>query len=110
MACLVAGIFVAGWRTGAAAAASSSEGVATHFDKRQQKSRILGIRRLRPLTQPGGNRGGWNGPEPSGIRPALSHSSQSRISILRCEDSGFDYRIGHVTFCVPVSNAWGYEC
>ena len=33
LACLVVGIFVAGWRTGAAATANSSEGVAAHPDK-----------------------------------------------------------------------------
>jgi squalene-hopene/tetraprenyl-beta-curcumene cyclase len=33
VACLVVGIFVAGWRTGAAATANSSEGVAAHPDK-----------------------------------------------------------------------------
>lgn len=37
VACLVVGIFVAGWRTGAAAAASSSEGVAAHRDKPETK-------------------------------------------------------------------------
>ena len=30
VACLVVGIFVAGWRTGAAASPNSSEGVAAH--------------------------------------------------------------------------------
>jgi squalene-hopene/tetraprenyl-beta-curcumene cyclase len=37
VACLVVGIFVAGWRTGAAAAAGGSEGVAAHRDKSETK-------------------------------------------------------------------------
>jgi squalene-hopene/tetraprenyl-beta-curcumene cyclase len=37
VACLVVGIFVADWRTGAAAAASSSEGVAAHRNKPEPK-------------------------------------------------------------------------
>ena len=38
MACLVGGIFVAGWRTGAAASTNSSEGVAAHSDKPETKT------------------------------------------------------------------------
>jgi squalene-hopene/tetraprenyl-beta-curcumene cyclase len=38
VACLVVGIFVAGWRTGAAASPNSSEGVAAHSDKSETKS------------------------------------------------------------------------
>jgi squalene-hopene/tetraprenyl-beta-curcumene cyclase len=38
VACLVVGIFVAGWRTGAAASPNSSEGVAAHSDKPETKS------------------------------------------------------------------------
>ena len=37
VACLGVGIFVAGWRTGAAAAGNSSETVAAHPDKRETK-------------------------------------------------------------------------
>ena len=37
VACVVVGIFMAGWRTGAAAAANSSEGVAAHPDKPETK-------------------------------------------------------------------------
>ena len=37
VACLAVGIFVAGWRTGAATAASGSEGVAAHRDKPETK-------------------------------------------------------------------------
>ena len=36
--CLVVGIFVAGWRTGAAASPNSSEGVAAHSDKPETKT------------------------------------------------------------------------
>ena len=38
VACLVVGIFVAGWRTGAAASPNSSEGVAAHSDKPETKN------------------------------------------------------------------------
>jgi len=38
VACLVVGIFVAGWRTGAAAAPDSSEGSAAHSDKPETKT------------------------------------------------------------------------
>jgi len=37
-ACLVVGIFVAGWRTGAPASPNSSEGVAAHSDKPETKT------------------------------------------------------------------------
>jgi squalene-hopene/tetraprenyl-beta-curcumene cyclase len=37
VACLVVGIFAAGWRTGAAAAGNSSESVAAHLDKRETR-------------------------------------------------------------------------
>src|SRR5437879_5335092 len=38
VACLVVGIFVAGWRRGAAASPTSSEGVAAHSDKPETKN------------------------------------------------------------------------
>jgi len=38
VACLVVGMFVAGWHTGAAAAANSSQGVAAHPDKPETKT------------------------------------------------------------------------
>ena len=38
VACLVVGIFVAGWRTGAGASPNSSEGVAAHSDKPETKT------------------------------------------------------------------------
>jgi squalene-hopene/tetraprenyl-beta-curcumene cyclase len=38
VACLVVGIFVAGWRTGAAASPNSSEGVAAHSDQPETKT------------------------------------------------------------------------
>ena len=38
VACLVVGIFVAGWHTGAAASPNSSEGVAAHSDKPETKT------------------------------------------------------------------------
>jgi squalene-hopene/tetraprenyl-beta-curcumene cyclase len=38
VACLVVGVFVAGWRTGAAASPNSSEGLAAHSDKPEAKT------------------------------------------------------------------------
>ena len=66
VACLAVGIFIAvGARERLLPPAVQKAWRLTAIS-REQKSRTLGIRRLLPLTWTGGNRGGWNGPEPSG--------------------------------------------
>jgi len=48
VACLL--VFIAGWRTGGAAAGNRSEAWWLTRINRKQKSRTLGIRRLRQIT------------------------------------------------------------